>query len=149
MRQRTAVCLLLLREQEEITFSRCSSSTLQIIIIKVCHLHYSELHTFRSCLIDQVSLWTVKKLRIMDLQFFALQFTRTRNSRRQVHSFILRTQQSQWQEQTHYCNTGSFPLETGLHTVRSESVLNSILGQNTANLKYINFKRYVLISSFG
>lgn len=72
-------CALLCQGQDEITVSTCASSALEMPT-KLCHLHYSELHTFCSCLIDQVSLWTVKKLQIMDLQLSALQLTRTRNS---------------------------------------------------------------------
>lgn len=63
MRQHTAVCLLL---QEEITFSRCSSST--VSYHQGLPFDYSELHTFCSFIIDPVSLWTVKNLGIMDLQ---------------------------------------------------------------------------------
>lgn len=120
-------CALLCQGQDEITVSTCASSALEMPT-KLCHLHYSELHTFCSCLIDQVSLWTVKKLQIMDLQFSALQLTRTRNSCWHVHNFILRTRQSQWQKQNHYFNTVSFPLGTDLHTVRSESILKQYLG---------------------
>lgn len=122
-----AVMFLLGQGQEEVTVSTCASSALAMPT-KLCHLHYSELHTFCSWLIDQVSLWTVKKLQIMDLQFSALQLTRTRNNCWHVHNFILRTQQSQWQKQNHYFNTVSFPLGTDLHTVRSKSVLKQCLG---------------------
>lgn len=65
--------------QDEITVATCASPALPRPT-KLCPLHYSELHTFCSCLIDQVTLWTVKKLQIMDLQFSALQLTRTRNN---------------------------------------------------------------------
>lgn len=113
--------------QDEITVATCASPALPRPT-KLCPLHYSELHTFCSCLIDQVTLWTVKKLQIMDLQFSALQLTRTRNNCWHVHNFILRTRQSQWQKQNHYFNSVSFPLGTDLHTVRSKSVLKQDLG---------------------
>lgn len=146
-----AVMALLCQGQDEITVSTCASSALEMPT-KLCHLHYSELHTLCSCLIDQASLWTVKKLQIMDLQFSALQLTRTRNDCWHVHNFILRTQQSQWQKQNHYFNTVSFPPGTDLHTqLDPKAFWNSILGENTANLKYINFKlcAYLLLLVAG